>query len=94
MKTLSGLKCSVTPNSSLNTSKGIVRCQALSRVKNDDIKEGMAEQGVWMLVESLYVVMALYLHFNCESLNEPLHLRCRSYLHEQIDLSHTHIRAI
>ena len=30
----------------------------------------------------------------CESLNEPLHLRCGSYLHEQIDLSHTHIQAI
>ena len=36
----------------------------------------------------------LYLHFHCESLNEPLHLRCGSYLHEQIDLSHTHLRAI
>ena len=35
-----------------------------------------------------------YLHFHCESLNEPVHLRCGSYLHEQIDLSHTHIRAI
>ena len=31
--------------SSLNTSKGIVRCPALSRVTNDDIKEGMTEQG-------------------------------------------------
>ena len=29
-----------------------------------------------------------------ESLNEPLHLRCGSYLHDQIDFSHTHIRAI
>ena len=35
-----------------------------------------------------------YLHFHCESLNEPSHLRCGSYLHEQIDLSHTHIHAI
>ena len=35
-----------------------------------------------------------YLHFHCESLNEPLHLRCGLYLHEQIDLSHTHISAI
>ena len=33
-------------------------------------------------------------HFHCESLNVPLHLRCGSYLHEQIDFSHTHIRAI
>ena len=35
-----------------------------------------------------------YLHFHCESLNEPLHFRYGSYFHEQIDLSHTHIRAI
>ena len=35
-----------------------------------------------------------YLHFHYESLNEPLHLRCGSYIHEQIDLSHTNIRAI
>ena len=34
------------------------------------------------------------LTFHCESLNEPLHLRCSSYLHVQIDLSHTHIHAI
>ena len=40
------------------------------------------------------VEVHLYLHFHCESLNEPLHLRCGSYFHEQIDLSHTHIRAI
>ena len=32
--------------SSLNTAKGIVRCTVLSRVTNNDIKEGMAEQGV------------------------------------------------
>ena len=30
----------------MNTSKGIVRCPALSRVTNDDIKDGMAEQRV------------------------------------------------
>ena len=41
-----GLKCSVTPHSSLNTSKGIIRCPALNRVTSDDIKEGMDEQGV------------------------------------------------
>ena len=46
MKTFFGLKCSVTPHSSLSTSKGIACCPALSRVTNDDIKEGMAEQGV------------------------------------------------
>ena len=46
MKTFCGLKGSVTPYSSLNTSKGIVCCLVLSKVTNDDIKEGMAEQGV------------------------------------------------
>ena len=42
----------------------------------------------------LMILYSIYLHFQCESLNEPLHLRCGSYLHEQIDFSHTHIRAI
>ena len=37
MKTFCGLKCSVTPHSSLNTSKGIIRCPALSRVTSDDV---------------------------------------------------------
>ena len=46
MKTFCGLKCSVALHSSLNTSKGSVRCPALSKVTNDDIKEGMAQQGV------------------------------------------------
>ena len=46
MKTFCGLKCSLTPHSSLNTSKGIIRCPALSRVTSDDINEGMAEQEV------------------------------------------------
>ena len=46
MKTFCSLKCSVTPHSSLNTSKGIIRCPALSRVTSDDIKEGMVDQGV------------------------------------------------
>ena len=46
MKTYCGLKCSVTTHYSLNTSKGIIRCPALSRVTSDDIKEGMVEQGV------------------------------------------------
>ena len=35
----------------------------------------------------------IYLHFHCESLNEPLHLRCGSYLHEQITFEpHQHTR--
>ena len=46
MKTFCGLKCSVAPTSSSNTSKGIIRCLALSRVTNHDFKEGMAKQGV------------------------------------------------
>ena len=46
MKTFCGLKCSVTPHSSLNTSKGIIRYPALNRMASDDIKEGMVEQGV------------------------------------------------
>ena len=40
------LKCSVTPHSSLNKSKGNICCPALNRVTSDDIKEGMVEQGV------------------------------------------------
>ena len=46
MKTFCGLKCFVTPHSFLNTPKGIICCPALSRVTSDDIKEGMAKQGV------------------------------------------------
>ena len=46
MKTFCGLKCSVTPHLSLNTSKGIICCPALNRVTSDDIKEGIVEQGV------------------------------------------------
>ena len=53
MKTFCGLKCSVTPHSSLNTSKGIIRCPALSRVTSDDIKD----RELRMYVESLNVVM-------------------------------------
>ena len=44
MKTFCGLKCSITPHLSLNTSKS--RCPALNRVTSDDIKKGMVEQGV------------------------------------------------
>ena len=44
-----------------------------------------------MIIEPVIIE---YLHFHCESLNEPLHLRCGSYHHEQIGLSHTHIRAV
>ena len=46
MKTFYGLKCSVTPHSSLNTSKRIILCPALNRVTSDDIKKGMVKQGV------------------------------------------------
>ena len=46
MKTFCGLKCSVTPHKSLNTSKGIVCCTALIRQSNGHILEFMEEQGV------------------------------------------------
>ena len=46
MKTFCGLKFSVTPHSSMNTSYGISHCLALSRMTSDDIKEGMVEKGV------------------------------------------------
>ena len=48
MKTFCNLNltCSVTPHSSLNTSKGIVRCPAMSKVTPEHIIEFMGEQGV------------------------------------------------
>ena len=46
MKPFCGLKCSVTPHKSLNTSKGIVRCPALIRQSNEHILEFIEEQGV------------------------------------------------
>ena len=46
MKTCCGLKCSVTPRSSLNTSNCIVCCTALSKVTNEHILEFMAVHGV------------------------------------------------
>ena len=46
MKTFCGLKCTVTPHQSLNTSKGIVRCPALSKQSCEHILEFMGEQGV------------------------------------------------
>ena len=46
MKTFCGLKCSVTPHKSLNTSKGIVRCPAIIWQSNEQFLEFMEEQGV------------------------------------------------
>ena len=46
MKTFCGLKRTVTPHKSLNTSKGIVRCPALSKQSWEHILEFMGEQGV------------------------------------------------
>ena len=46
MKIFCGLKCSVTPHKSLNTSKGIVRCPALIRQSNEHILE-------WYLIVSI-----------------------------------------
>ena len=46
MKKFCDLKCTVTPHSSLNVSKGIVRCPALNKQTDDHILEFMKEQGV------------------------------------------------
>ena len=46
MKTVCGLKCTVAPPKSLNKSKGIVRCPALSKQSCEHILEFMGEQGV------------------------------------------------
>ena len=46
MKTFCRLKCTVKPHKSLNTSKGIVRCPALSKQSCEHIIEFMGEQGV------------------------------------------------
>ena len=46
MKTFCGLKCTVTPHKSLNTSRGVVRCPALSKQSCEHILEFMGEQGV------------------------------------------------
>ena len=45
MKTFRGLKCTVTPHKSLNNSKGIVRCPALSKQSCEHILEFIGEQG-------------------------------------------------
>ena len=45
--------------------------------------------GVLKLLAVAYKVIIMfgqYLHSHCESLNEPLQLRCHSYLHGQIYL--------
>ena len=46
MKTFCGLKCSVTPHKSLNTSRGIVCRLTLIRQSNEHILEFVEEQGV------------------------------------------------
>ena len=46
IKTFCRLKCTVTPHKSLNTSKGIVRCPALSKQSCEHILEFMGEQDV------------------------------------------------
>ena len=46
LKNFCGLKCKVTPHSSLNISKGIVRCPALHRQTCEHNLEFMGEQGV------------------------------------------------
>ena len=44
-----------------------------------------------LLIRGPYDPMIWNLHFHWESLNKPLYLRCPSYLHEPIALSHVHI---
>ena len=46
LKNFCGLKCKVIPHSSLNISRGIVRCPALNRQTCEHILEFMGEQGV------------------------------------------------
>ena len=46
LKNFCGLKCKVTPHSSLHISKGIVCCPALNRQTCEHILEFMGEQGV------------------------------------------------
>ena len=46
MKIFCGLKCTVTPHKSLNTSKDIVRCPALSKKSCEHILQLIGEQGV------------------------------------------------
>ena len=46
MNNFCGLKCTVTPHSSLNISKGIIRCPALNKQSCEHILEFMGEQGV------------------------------------------------
>ena len=46
MKKFCDVKCTVTPYSSLNVSKGIVRCPALNKQTDEHILEFMKEQGV------------------------------------------------
>ena len=38
--------------------------------------------------------LQINIYISTASLNEPLNLRCGSYLHKHIDLSHTHICVI
>ena len=46
MKKFCDVKCTVTPHSSLNVSRGIVRCPALNKQTDEHILEFMKEQGV------------------------------------------------
>ena len=66
MKTFCGLKCTVTPHKSLNTSKGIVRCPALSKQSCEHILEFMVNKVLQMYVELIFTVM--------EDSNQPTHL--------------------
>ena len=81
MKKFCDVKCTVTPHSSLNVSKGIVRCPALNKQTDEHILEFMKEQGVTAVRRiNVCVIMPL---------NQPTHLYLLSVLqsyHQQLKL--------
>ena len=82
MKKFCDVKCTVTPHSSLNVPKGIVRCLALNKQTDEHILEFMKEQGVTAVrrINVFFVIMPL---------NQPTHLYLLSVLqsyHQQLKL--------
>ena len=67
---------------SLGTVKAIAGREGMQDVVKKLSHEKKSSRQVILLI-------FLYLHFHCKSLNELLHLRCHSYLNERNDLSHT-----
>ena len=67
-------------------------CRCAGLLITNTRSKGSCIEPIWVSLKKCIYFM--YLHFRCESLNECVHLRCPSYLHSQIHLSHTHICAI